>query len=165
MTVMLEAVASNDLWIWHAYFGARGSNNNINLLHQSPLFITKYMEPPYRIRLWSTRDIIDTTSILLMGFTRLGLFFVKAISYPTEAKEKLFKKLYESTRKDDEQALAVLKGKWGMLNRPVHAIKHSKIKSLVYACIILHNMMIKDKGHTISPDYVMDPPTHVATFD
>ncbi|RAL37571.1 hypothetical protein DM860_000265 [Cuscuta australis] len=31
-TIMLEAVASNDLWIWHAFFGVTGSNNDINVL-------------------------------------------------------------------------------------------------------------------------------------
>jgi hypothetical protein len=33
------AIASYDLWIWHAFFGAAGSNNDINMLDQSPLFI------------------------------------------------------------------------------------------------------------------------------
>ncbi|GKD89908.1 ALP1-like protein [Tanacetum coccineum] len=36
--ILLEAVASQDLWIWHAFFGVSGSNNDINVLHQSPLF-------------------------------------------------------------------------------------------------------------------------------
>nr|XP_043625631.1 uncharacterized protein LOC122597063 [Erigeron canadensis] len=37
-TISLEAVASQDCWIWHAYFGVAGSNNGINVLNQSPLF-------------------------------------------------------------------------------------------------------------------------------
>ncbi|GKB15904.1 ALP1-like protein isoform X1 [Tanacetum coccineum] len=36
--ILLEVVASQDLWIWHAFFGAFGSINDINVLHQSPLF-------------------------------------------------------------------------------------------------------------------------------
>nr|GEW45652.1 protein ALP1-like isoform X1 [Tanacetum cinerariifolium] len=36
--ILLEAVASQDLWIWHAFFGIAGSNNDINVLYQSPLF-------------------------------------------------------------------------------------------------------------------------------
>jgi hypothetical protein len=35
---MLEVVASYDLWIWHAFFGVAGSNNDINVLNRSPLF-------------------------------------------------------------------------------------------------------------------------------
>ncbi|KAJ6824636.1 putative nuclease HARBI1 [Iris pallida] len=37
-TIILEAVASYDLWIWHAYFGLPGSNNDINVLQSSNLF-------------------------------------------------------------------------------------------------------------------------------
>nr|GEX83884.1 putative nuclease HARBI1 [Tanacetum cinerariifolium] len=36
--ISLEAVASQDLWIWHAFFVVVGSNNDINVLYQSPLF-------------------------------------------------------------------------------------------------------------------------------
>ncbi|GJS54408.1 ALP1-like protein isoform X1 [Tanacetum coccineum] len=36
--ILLEAVASQDLWIWHAFFGVVRSNNDINVLYQSPLF-------------------------------------------------------------------------------------------------------------------------------
>lgn len=38
-TIILEAVASRDLWIWHAFFGVAGSNNDINVLNQLPLFV------------------------------------------------------------------------------------------------------------------------------
>jgi hypothetical protein len=31
-TVILEAIASHDLWIWHSFFGMAGSHNDLNLL-------------------------------------------------------------------------------------------------------------------------------------
>ncbi|GLT38016.1 hypothetical protein SLA2020_122890 [Shorea laevis] len=37
-TIMAEAVASADLWIWHAFFGVPGSNNDINVLDRSSVF-------------------------------------------------------------------------------------------------------------------------------
>ncbi|KAL5554961.1 hypothetical protein UlMin_037197 [Ulmus minor] len=37
-TIILEAVADYDLWIWHAYFGLPFSNNDINVLEASHLF-------------------------------------------------------------------------------------------------------------------------------
>ncbi|GJU76148.1 transcription elongation factor SPT6 [Tanacetum coccineum] len=37
-TIMLEAVASYDLWIWHAFFGVAGANNDSTVLNNSPLF-------------------------------------------------------------------------------------------------------------------------------
>jgi len=39
-TIILEAVASHDLHIWHAFFGLPGSLNDINVLHRSPVFLT-----------------------------------------------------------------------------------------------------------------------------
>ncbi|GJX75171.1 ALP1-like protein [Tanacetum coccineum] len=36
--ILLEAIASNDLWIWHAFFGVSGMNNDVNVLHQSSIF-------------------------------------------------------------------------------------------------------------------------------
>uniref|UniRef100_A0A0D3ACC4 No apical meristem-associated C-terminal domain-containing protein n=1 Tax=Brassica oleracea var. oleracea TaxID=109376 RepID=A0A0D3ACC4_BRAOL len=37
-TIVLEAVASEDLWIWHAFFGLPGTLNDINVLDRSPVF-------------------------------------------------------------------------------------------------------------------------------
>ncbi len=37
-TIILEAVASKNIWIWHAFFGLLGSLNDINVLHRSHLF-------------------------------------------------------------------------------------------------------------------------------
>lgn len=37
-TVILEAVASQDLWIWHYFFGMPGSHNDINVLQRSSVF-------------------------------------------------------------------------------------------------------------------------------
>ncbi|GJZ43214.1 ALP1-like protein, partial [Tanacetum coccineum] len=36
--ILLEAISSQDLWIWHAFFGVSGMNNDVNVLRQSPLF-------------------------------------------------------------------------------------------------------------------------------
>ncbi|XP_033138778.1 uncharacterized protein LOC117129314 [Brassica rapa] len=37
-TIVLEAVASYDLWIWHAFFGAPDTMNDLNILDRSPVF-------------------------------------------------------------------------------------------------------------------------------
>jgi len=36
-TIVLEAIASYDLWIWHCFFGLPGTMNDINVLDRSPL--------------------------------------------------------------------------------------------------------------------------------
>jgi len=42
LTIILEAIASYDLWIWHAFFGLPVSLNNINILNRSPVFQELY---------------------------------------------------------------------------------------------------------------------------
>ncbi|XP_048501295.1 uncharacterized protein LOC125497681 [Beta vulgaris subsp. vulgaris] len=37
-TLILEAIASYDLWFWHAFFGTPGRCNDINVLDRSPFF-------------------------------------------------------------------------------------------------------------------------------
>jgi hypothetical protein len=37
-TIVLEAIASHDFWIWHCFFGLPGSLNGIDVLHRSHLF-------------------------------------------------------------------------------------------------------------------------------
>ncbi|KAK3218509.1 hypothetical protein Dsin_012479 [Dipteronia sinensis] len=47
-TIILEAVADYDLWIWHAYFGLPGTNNDIDVLEASHLFanVAQGIAPP-----------------------------------------------------------------------------------------------------------------------
>uniref|UniRef100_A0A251S9Z1 Putative harbinger transposase-derived protein n=1 Tax=Helianthus annuus TaxID=4232 RepID=A0A251S9Z1_HELAN len=160
-TIILEAVASNDLWIWHSYFSVPGSNNDIIVLHTSPLFqsVTDGTAPssPFYVNGRHYRRGF----FLVDGIYPSWSVFVKAPSFPVEPKEIVFKKLQESARKDVERAFGVLKGRWGILHRPVRAMNKKSIHSIVYACIILHNMLIKEDGRAISPDWVPDPPTQV----
>jgi hypothetical protein len=51
-TIMLEAIASQDLWFWHAFFGPAGCNNDINVLNQSPLFTKVLTGKAPRIPFW-----------------------------------------------------------------------------------------------------------------
>ncbi|XP_020262685.1 uncharacterized protein LOC109838672 [Asparagus officinalis] len=37
-TIIFEAIADYDVWIWHTYFGMSGTNNDINVLESSNLF-------------------------------------------------------------------------------------------------------------------------------
>nr|GFA91877.1 hypothetical protein [Tanacetum cinerariifolium] len=36
--ILLEAITSQDLWMWHAFFGVSEESNDINVIHQCPLF-------------------------------------------------------------------------------------------------------------------------------
>ncbi|CAL2271561.1 unnamed protein product [Prunus armeniaca] len=36
--IILKAVAGFNTWVWHAFFGVAGSQNDLNVLDQSPVF-------------------------------------------------------------------------------------------------------------------------------
>ncbi|KAK3192949.1 hypothetical protein Dsin_024259 [Dipteronia sinensis] len=59
-TIILEAVADYDLWIWHAYFGLSGTNNDINVLEASHLFanLAQGIAPPAHYVIQGKKNII-----------------------------------------------------------------------------------------------------------
>src|SRR3954470_20844592 len=89
-TLILEAVASRDLWIWHAFFGMAGGNNDLNVLDHSPVFdeFLQGRTPP-------TNYIVNGQQFLIGYYLIDGIYpkyasFVQTINPPTTAKERLF---------------------------------------------------------------------------
>ena len=89
-TIILEVVASQDLWIWHAFFGLPGSLNDINVLDRSLVFtlLENGHAPPvnyiingheYRMRYYLVDGIYSNRST-----------FVKTIPCPQGLKKKIF---------------------------------------------------------------------------
>jgi len=157
-TIMLEVTASQDLWIWHAYFGAPGSNNDINVLNQSDLYLTERNGTAPNTSFYVNGRFYKRGYYLTDGIYNKYSTFVKAYPYPTDLKERKFKRLQEAARKDVERAFGALKGKWKILRRPLRAMTKEKIGLYVHAAIILHNMVIKRDGRAIAPVHIMDPP-------
>nr|XP_043615919.1 protein ALP1-like [Erigeron canadensis] len=156
---MIEAVASQDLWIWHAFFGASGSNNDINVLNWSPLYDTTRNGTALDTS-FTLRDRLYKRGYLLTdGIYPKWYVFVKAYPHQVDPKEVKFKRVQEASRKDVERAFGVLKGKWKI---PIRIMDKEKIGKVVDTCCILHNMIIKNDGRAISPIHIMDPPVPVA---
>jgi hypothetical protein len=85
-TVMLEVVASHDLWIWHAFFGTAGSNNDINVLNQSTIFIEV---------LQGTTPEVNGNEYNMGYYLTDGIYpewatFVKSVPKPLSEKDKVF---------------------------------------------------------------------------
>ncbi|XP_022003939.1 uncharacterized protein LOC110901416 [Helianthus annuus] len=103
--------------------------------------------------------------LLVDGIYPSWSVFVKLIPYPHEVDQKKFKRQHEAARKDIERAFGVLKAKWGVLSRPMRARSVKKIRSVVYTCIILHNIILKDEGRAIAPVHIRDPPVEPTLDD
>jgi hypothetical protein len=107
-TMILEAVASHDLRIWHAFFGTAGSQNDINVLNKSPLFIQaiKGEAPTVHYNVNGTQ--YDIGYYLADKIYPEWAVFVKTVTAPQSAQDKLFALMQERARKDVEGAFGVL---------------------------------------------------------
>jgi hypothetical protein len=152
-TIMLEAVASQDLWIWHAFFGVASSNNDINVLNQSNVFndILEGQTP-------TVQYIVNSHPYNMGYYLADGIYpewatFVKTIPMPLGEKRKLFAQHQESARKDVERAFGVLQSRFAIIRGPARAWHMETLKYTIYACIILHNMIVEDERHTYGGDF------------
>ena len=86
----------------------------------------------------------------------MDLFMLEYLRKPTwsdvqkiyeqhERQHGYFKRKQESAQKDIERAFGVLQGRWGILQQPTRQMEIVKIQRIMYTCIILHNMILKDQ--------------------
>ncbi|GKE78122.1 ALP1-like protein isoform X1 [Tanacetum coccineum] len=71
--------------------------------------------------------------------------FVKYFTVANDAKHAYFKRRQEGARKDVERAFGVLQGRWGIIQQPARAYEVNTIRRIMYSCIIMHNMILKDQ--------------------
>nr|GEV76913.1 protein ALP1-like [Tanacetum cinerariifolium] len=120
-TIMLEAVASQDLWIWHAFFGVAGANNDINVLDNSPLFDDLLNDTAHVLPYVINGVGYKKGYYLADGIYPQWATFVKSFTVASDAKHAYFKKRQEGARKDVERAFGVLQGRWGLIQQPARS--------------------------------------------
>ncbi|EEY60029.1 uncharacterized protein PITG_21076 [Phytophthora infestans T30-4] len=103
-TVILEAVASQSLWIWHAFFGVPGSSNDLNVLERSPLFDNNINGEAAQVYFEVNGAIYEIPYYLTDGIYPPWASFQQSISNPICLKRKLYAAMQESVRKDVERA-------------------------------------------------------------
>ncbi|XP_062014430.1 uncharacterized protein LOC133730950 [Rosa rugosa] len=107
-TIVLEAVADFDTWIWHAFFGIPGTQNDITVLGRSPLFdaLTEGQSPQLDYHINNHR--YNMGYYLANGIYPKWATLVQAIRRPQNEAEAYFTTKQEAFRKDVERAFGVL---------------------------------------------------------
>ena len=115
---MLEAFASYDLWIWHAFFGMPGSNNDINVLDASNLFanLREGCGPPANYTIIGNHYNMGYS--LVDGIYPKWATIVQSISHPQELAHEFFENKHQSYRNDVEQAFGVLQACFAIVQGP-----------------------------------------------
>ncbi|GKD81661.1 ALP1-like protein isoform X1 [Tanacetum coccineum] len=76
--------------------------------------------------------------------------FVKSFTVARDEKNAVFKRRQKSARKDVERAFGVLQGRWRIIAQLARAWTVNKLRRIMYMCIILHNMILKNQRYAIS---------------
>ncbi|ETP33363.1 hypothetical protein F442_18106 [Phytophthora nicotianae P10297] len=155
-TVVLEAIATADRWIWHAFFGIPGSNNDLNILDRSPLLHSFLNDSQPRVQYEIDGVNYDTPYYFVDGIYPAWSTFISAYTEPEERSKKAFTTAHEAIRKDVECAFGILKSRFGVLAVPSRLWYEDQMKYVIYCCVILHNMVIELRGENV-PDYLPDP--------
>jgi hypothetical protein len=109
-TIVLEAVATHNTWIWHSFFGTSGSLNNINVLHSSPLFQSMLAGTSWNVEFDLNPNHYSTGYYLVDGIYPDWASLVKSKGLLlSDRATKHFTKAQEAMRKDIERAFGVLK--------------------------------------------------------
>ncbi|XP_024004051.1 uncharacterized protein LOC112081528 [Eutrema salsugineum] len=151
-TIVLEAVALYDLWIWHAFFGPPGTLNDINVLDRSPVFDDIIQGKAPQVNFSVNGREYDLAYYLTDGIYPKWATFIQSIPIPQDPKACLFAKKQEAARKDVERAFGVLQSRFAIIKNPALFWDKTKIGKIMRACIILHNMIVEDErdGYALS---------------
>ena len=155
-TIILEVVASYDLWIWHAFFGLPGSLNDINVLERSTLF-NDLAEGCAPLINYSINGHGYTMGYYLAdGIYPSWSTFVKTIPSPKGNKNKHFAASQESARKDVERAFGVLQSRFAIVRGSARFWDQETLSDIMKACIIMHNMIVEDEREIGQLDFNYD---------
>ncbi|CAA7030848.1 unnamed protein product [Microthlaspi erraticum] len=120
-TIVLEALASHDLWIWHAFFGAPCTLKDLNILDRSPVFddIINGQAPPVNFS-------VNGNEYHLGYYLADGIYPIWATFIPTIK-------------------IPLLQARFAIIKNPALFMDEVKIGKIMRACIILHNMIVEDE--------------------
>ena len=143
--IILEAVASQDLWIWHAFFGAVGSQSDITLLNQSHLFTDVLKGQGPHVQFTVNRKQYNMGYYLADGIYPEWPVFIKTIPLPQSEKDRLFARYQEGARNDVQRAFRLLESRFPIVRGPTKYFQKETLGKIMQACIILHNMTLEDE--------------------
>ncbi|XP_062224426.1 uncharacterized protein LOC133922928 [Phragmites australis] len=155
-TIILEAVASQDLWIWHAFFGMPGSLNDINVLHRSHLLNNLAAGVAPQVQYSINGHAYTMGYYLADGIYPEWATFVKPIPCPVGRKRQHFVVQQAALRKDVERAFGVLQARFPIVRGATRIWDEETLHNIMTACIIMHNMIIEDERPDGDVEHVYD---------
>jgi hypothetical protein len=146
-TLILEAVADCDGYIWYIFFGEPGSLNNLNVLNKSSI-VSGILTGDFNVRVdpyTINGRQRDWLYFLVDGIYTAWKIFVKPLQAPMNEREQAFNVAQEAARKCVERVFGQVVSQFESLNKPIRNWDMEDIQYLLYCCIILHNMVTAER--------------------
>jgi Plant transposon protein len=143
-TIVLEAVADGECWIWHAGFGYPGSLNDLNILDISSTMERVFCgEFPPSFTFLVNNVAFKTAYFLADGIYHAWALFIKTIRNALSPKEKRSASAQEGVRKDVDRAFAALVARWHILKQPCRLASRDEMANVMIACILMNKMIVE----------------------
>lgn len=127
------------------YPGVPGSNNDINVNDQSPLWSEiatgKFPCGKYFIGTQEMDQYYYTSDNIYPQYP----VFIQSFGVSTDPQRSHFSQRLESVRKDVERAFGILQTRFECMKKPCLLWSIEDIRDQVLCCIILHNMILEDE--------------------
>ncbi|CAL9025264.1 unnamed protein product [Prunus brigantina] len=146
------AVASFDYWVWHALFGVAGSQNDLNVLGQSPVFDEVLRGHSPQITYQINNTVYSGAYYLDDGIYPRWTIFMKTIPNPQSEKETSFASFQEGYKKDVERCFGILQARWVIIRGAARMLDEEVLRSIMITCIILYNMILEDEYYYDAPE-------------
>jgi hypothetical protein len=155
-TIILEAVADYETWIWHAFFGMPGSCNDINVLQRSPLMTRIAMGQTPPVEFVANNKTYNYGYFLADGIYPRWSTFVKPVKDPKGKRAIGFHNAQAAARKDVERAFGILQAQFAIVRGPARFWDQEILWYIMMACVIMHNMIIEDEHGEEEHDYTYE---------
>jgi hypothetical protein len=127
------------------FFGVIGSNNDINVLNQSLLFIDVVKGHTPEVSFIINGREHHMRYYLTNGIYPSRPMFMKGMSVPQQEKHRFFSVKQSTLKKDVECTFHLVKKRFNILAIPGRSYSQHTLGLIMHACIILHNMIINDE--------------------
>ncbi|CAL2239258.1 unnamed protein product [Prunus armeniaca] len=120
-----RCILSFDTWVWHAFFGVAGSQNNLNVLGQSPVFNDVLRGQAPQITYEINNIVYSSGYHLAYGIYPRWTTF--------------------GYRNNVERCFGILQAQWSIIRVAACLFDEDVLRSIMITCIILHNMIVEDE--------------------
>ncbi|GJU84466.1 ALP1-like protein [Tanacetum coccineum] len=128
----------------------QGANNDLTVLNRSPLFDDLLDDITPVVPFEVNGVTFEKGYYLADGIYPQWAAFVKSFTVARDERYAVFKRRQESARKDVERAFGVFQGRWHIIAQLARAWTVNKLRRIMYICIILHNMILKNQKFALS---------------